>query len=706
MGSSGRTYYPRLTWVVVAFAVFGAIDYFASPLIPEKEPSALIRDPGAFVRQAARHRIAWRTLSEEAFAEARRREAPVILVMGHSWADLGWRIDNELFVVDEVADLLNRNFLPMRIDLTENPELVGAFLPVTRGRPEFRMDPAYQIWILDPAGRMFSWYLPSGREDILHPNQLILALRRARASLASPPGDMRPPGELQDQDTKALLATEAEPDWEGHLRWLTENTDPAHGGWPRNGRQRLEPGAWRLLLALGQREAFERSIRPALLSPIVDWIDGGFFRQADRADWTGVDLAKLAVQNAAMACLLAAAALETGDPGYARLARDTVTTLLDDFPERGWFRPARLPDRGNWDRSARNSFSSRILREEFSRHERERLAHIWGLHLGQNPQMLPFARTWSVVVGTPESEELLAEMRRGRRQTPARYLGGLYLDVNGYTLARLLEAARLLGDRSLVVRLADKLDRFHRFRVGRDDVVPRLDRTASAASSPSAAHYLAFADASLQDFLTFGRRESLEAGRRVLSRAVELFGTEAPGVLAACAPSSMREGPFEAAVPQIVDDLNESLAAQSLRLFHAYGVVLRDRPEGRKFRDLALAGVRRYASAASLAVRGTSSYYLSALTVLEDLHAVTVGPRAPDLAESLARRRPLSLVFAAGGDVRRDLQGLSPGVYVFRRGQRQGPLDVEEAARALELGEALRQARGDGRHALRREGTF
>src|SRR6185503_2159607 len=108
-------------------------------------------------------------------------------------------------------------------------------------------------------------------------------------------------------------------------------------------------------------------------------------------------------------------------------------------------------------------------------------------------------------VGGPVSSVL--KKLRSAPSADRHFTGKRLLDVHGYSVARMLECARLWGDADRLSEADDLFSRMDWFLAG-DDVKHSLE--PGIPDKPCLADYLAYADAALQHFLAFGRADSLE----------------------------------------------------------------------------------------------------------------------------------------------------------------------------------------------------
>jgi len=116
-----------------------------------------------------------------------------------------------------------------------------------------------------------------------------------------------------------------------------------------------------------------------------------------------------------------------------------------------------------------------------------------------------------------------------------------------------------------------------------------------------------------------------------------------------------------------------------IRLLDTYGRLLADD----SMRQEAWQTVLHYGEVCSLFGVFGSSYYTASLQASLRSHAFAVGPKAQQLADELQHRVPGRLVAPAFGSVQQSLQQRPPGIYLWSERGWKGPLELDEAAKAL-----------------------
>src|SRR5213596_2267882 len=86
-------------------------------------PNLLASEPSAYLKSAAHQPVHWRPWGEAAFAQARADEKPILLDIGAVWCHWCHVMDGESYEDLEVAEILNRDFICIKVDRDERPDV-------------------------------------------------------------------------------------------------------------------------------------------------------------------------------------------------------------------------------------------------------------------------------------------------------------------------------------------------------------------------------------------------------------------------------------------------------------------------------------------------------------------------------------------------------------------------------------------------------
>src|SRR6201999_3710264 len=85
-----------------------------------------------YLLQHADNPVDWWPWSDEAFAEARRRDVPVMLSVGYAACHWCHVMAHESFEDEETAALVNENLVAIKVDREERPDIDAVYMSATQ----------------------------------------------------------------------------------------------------------------------------------------------------------------------------------------------------------------------------------------------------------------------------------------------------------------------------------------------------------------------------------------------------------------------------------------------------------------------------------------------------------------------------------------------------------------------------------------------
>jgi uncharacterized protein len=287
-----------------------------------------------YLRQHADNPVHWQQWSQDALSEAASRDVPILLSIGYAACHWCHVMAHESFEDDAVAEAMNADFVCVKVDREERPDLDAVYMTATvalTGHGGWPM-----TCFLTPDGRPFfcGTYYPkpaftellsavthtwrTRRDEVEEAgDQTASELRRLSAGL--PGGGPAIEPSLCDAAVVAILADE----------------DDERGGF--GAAPKFPPSA--LLEALLRHH--ERTSDPASLAAvqrtgtamarggIYDQLAGGFARYSVDASWVVPHFEKMLYDNALLLRAYAHWARRTGDALARRVAAETAAFMLD-----------------------------------------------------------------------------------------------------------------------------------------------------------------------------------------------------------------------------------------------------------------------------------------------------------------------------------------------------------------------------------------
>lgn len=306
-------------------------------------PNRLASEPSLYLRQHADQPVDWWPWCPEAFAEARRRDVPVLVSVGYASCHWCHVMARECFDDPWIADLMNRHFVCIKVDREERPDV-----------DQLHMDAVQMVqhqggWPLNsfclPDGRPFfggTYFPPDDRGGRTPWPQVLMRVsehfRSRRAELEANAEAIA--GNLLHQSLQPA-GSPGETDAAGRLeaaRALLTDADPVNGGF--GGAPKFPPPmALDFLLAVRERGDLDGTTRADIGRTVAlclrrmdegglhDQVGGGFHRYCVDGDWTVPHFEKLLCDNALLLGTYAKAAVALGEPRFRDVCAGIVGWL-------------------------------------------------------------------------------------------------------------------------------------------------------------------------------------------------------------------------------------------------------------------------------------------------------------------------------------------------------------------------------------------
>ncbi|MBI2903073.1 MAG: DUF255 domain-containing protein [Candidatus Methylomirabilis oxyfera] len=108
-------------WLLSAFLIALAVKGASASEVKLTNKLATAASP--YLRDAARQPVAWYPWGEEPFRLAKKLNRPVLLDIGAIWCHWCHVMDEETYSNPEVARLINDNFIAIKVDRDERPDI-------------------------------------------------------------------------------------------------------------------------------------------------------------------------------------------------------------------------------------------------------------------------------------------------------------------------------------------------------------------------------------------------------------------------------------------------------------------------------------------------------------------------------------------------------------------------------------------------------
>jgi hypothetical protein len=349
-------------------------------------PNSLALAKSPYLRQHANNPVGWLEWGEAAFARARAEDKPILLSIGYSTCHWCHVMARESFENAAIAAQLNHDFIPVKLDREERPDVDRVYMTYVQARtgsggwplnvfltPDLK--PFFGGTYFPPEDRQGRRGFPSllaaiagawhdKRADLVAEADRVLAsLRDHYRNRAASVADSGGPGSTPASSTSPSSAApiplhEAAGDaFERGFAHLYESFDATHGGFggapkfPRSGnidfllRVAALQGGGATETGREALRLIAETLRNMIQGGLHDHLGGGFHRYSVDAGWFVPHFEKMLYDQALIARNLLDTARATGDERLAWAARSVFDYLLRDLAHpRGAFFSAEDAD--------------------------------------------------------------------------------------------------------------------------------------------------------------------------------------------------------------------------------------------------------------------------------------------------------------------------------------------------------------------------
>ncbi len=300
----------------------------------------LARETSPYLLQHAHNPVDWHPWGREALERAASEDKPILLSIGYAACHWCHVMERESFEDAEIAGQMNRDFVCIKVDREERPDLddiymaatvamsgsggwpmtvfltpeklpffAGTYFPPTDryGRPGFKT-------LLDRLAGMWA----NERETLLKQAAQLTRAVRTQAQA-------RAPGPIPADSMERAVRT------------LEQSFDLRYGGFG-NAPKFPPSGALELLLRHHEKSGAPKSLEMARKTldgmkdgGMYDQLGGGFARYSVDERWHVPHFEKMLYDNAELARVYLAAHQVTAEPEYARVARETLDFVVREM---------------------------------------------------------------------------------------------------------------------------------------------------------------------------------------------------------------------------------------------------------------------------------------------------------------------------------------------------------------------------------------
>ncbi|MFL6285384.1 MAG: thioredoxin domain-containing protein [Pyrinomonadaceae bacterium] len=312
--------------------------------MPEhKHTNRLAGESSPYLLQHAHNPVDWYPWGEEALARSRSEDRPILLSIGYSACHWCHVMERESFENEETARIMNENFVNIKVDREERPDLDQIYMNAVQMMTRHGGWPLTVFLTPDLIPYYGGTYFPP--EDRYQMPGFPRILAAVSEAYRARPEEVRQSAwEILSELRRMSVAQESSENINAQLldnayRNLARTYDPRNGGF---GSAPKFPSSMNLEFLLrtykrtGEARALEmatHTCRRMAEGGMYDQLGGGFHRYSTDARWLVPHFEKMLYDNALLARLYLHAFQATGDEFFRRIAEETLLYVTREMTD-------------------------------------------------------------------------------------------------------------------------------------------------------------------------------------------------------------------------------------------------------------------------------------------------------------------------------------------------------------------------------------
>ena len=311
--------------------------------------NALVHEKSPYLLQHAHNPVDWMPWGDAAFEKARREDKPIFLSIGYSTCHWCHVMERESFESEEVAALMNREFVSIKVDREERPDvdrIYMLYVQASSGSGGWPMS----VWLTPDLKPFFggTYFPPDSRygrpgfSEVLQ--HIARSWRENRDQVVASSENIAE----QLRNYTSGSGRSGRPDaslFESGYSPFRRSFDSQYGGFgaaPKFPRPVVFNYLLRFYAKTKNEEALAmtaQTLQAMAAGGMHDQLGGGFHRYSVDRHWFVPHFEKMLYDQAQLAVSYLEAFQITRDPVFERIARDIFTYVLRDMrhPEGGFY---------------------------------------------------------------------------------------------------------------------------------------------------------------------------------------------------------------------------------------------------------------------------------------------------------------------------------------------------------------------------------
>ncbi|MEW6132203.1 MAG: DUF255 domain-containing protein [Pseudomonadota bacterium] len=429
--------------------VFLLLFFGAAQAEPPRLKNRLAGHPSPYLALHGSDPVAWQEWNAETVARAKRENKLLFVSVGYYACHWCHVMQRESYKNGETAELLNRDFIPVKVDRELNTGLDDALQAFTARLLKVSGWPLNAF--VTPEGYPAYAVLYAPPEDFREVLKRLAERWKADSAGVKKLAREASPAGRQEWQRQNLNAAQLAR-WEnGFLQQLRAEMDDLRGGFGEVGKFPMVP---QLALALelqaakpdAKLESFLRlTFEQMATRGLMDHVNGGFFRYTTDPGWETPHFEKMLYDNAQLALVYLRAAQVLKEPRYRSVALFAVDFMLDTLaaPDDGFYASTSAVDEEGRE-GAHYLWSRDELKRLLNDAEFAAARRVWKLDAAAPFDLGHLPAEWVAPAKgeAPLLQSAAAKLKQARRNQPLPKDDKRNAGLNGLALSALAAAMR------------------------------------------------------------------------------------------------------------------------------------------------------------------------------------------------------------------------------------------------------------------------
>ena len=312
--------------------------------------NAMFAETSTYLRQHAHNPVNWHPWSDDTLKKAKEQNKPIFLSVGYSTCHWCHVMEEESFEDIEIATYLNKNYISIKIDREERPDLDAIFMQAVysvKGRGGWPMS----IWLNEDAEPFYAeTYIPPKDGDRGRNVGFLTLLGEMNQLYQTNPTQIHKQKEyinkriqtrLSEIDVQKTFDLDIRTVYSNAMELSRKQFDKRNGG--RQGAPKF-PSSFPLSFLFSQmssdaKQMISKTLDHMARGGIYDQIGGGFHRYSVDARWAVPHFEKMLYDNAQLIPIYADGGRLFGNQYWTQVAKESTDYLIREMrsKEGGFF---------------------------------------------------------------------------------------------------------------------------------------------------------------------------------------------------------------------------------------------------------------------------------------------------------------------------------------------------------------------------------